>query len=119
MQLTAEWRRQMETATKDAPTRRNKRRRNLPCRSINPFIHYYRSLREQLDRNYPSRVIARIAADRWEFMDASKKRFYIRAADAQRKRHSRSFANRRRLLKKIEKPLEVNKKFVPVRRNFD
>ena len=86
----------METATNDAPMKRNKKRRNLPCRSINPFIHYYRSLREQLDRNYPSRVIARIAADRWEFMDASKKRFYVRVANAQRKRHSKSFSSRRR-----------------------
>lgn len=87
-------RRMMREITK-GPTRRIKKRQHLLCRSINPFIHYYRTLHEQLNKNYPSQVIAKIAAHHWEHMDMPMKRFYIREANSQRKRHSRTVSKRK------------------------
>lgn len=77
------------------PMRTIKRRQHLFCRSINPFIHYYRTLLEQLNKKYPSQVIAKIAAHHWEHMDMSMKQFYIREANSQRKRHSRTVSRRK------------------------
>lgn len=87
--------RQMMREIIKGPTRRIKKRQHLLCRSINPFIHYYRTLHEQLNKNYPSQVIAKIAAHHWEHMDMPMKRFYIREANSQRKRHSRTVSKRK------------------------
>lgn len=60
-----------------------KRKVIAKCRSINPFIHYYQSLRESFGKQHSSRVIAKIAAYRWEFMEPHVKERYIEAARKQ------------------------------------
>lgn len=60
-----------------------KRKAIVKCRSINPFIHYYQNLRESFGKQHSSRVIAKIAAYRWEFMEPHAKERYIKAARKQ------------------------------------
>ena len=66
--------------------RKSKKRKTL-CRSLNPFIHYYCKLRDTLDKDLTTRMIAKIAAYRWETMSHTAKMPYINAAKRHWLRH--------------------------------